>query len=184
MRTKDLQVRQELLDSGELGNGYSPRMEAVHRKNAQRLKDIIAEHGWPDMELVGPEGTLAAWFIAQHAIGEPEFQRHALVLVREKVRQGAVPAAQEAYLYDRVAMYEGRSQRYGTQSLPCPDGHYRRWTVDEPALLNERRAAVGLPPIGDDLPQTEPTAEARMEYEQWLKAYEDWLQRTGWRKRE
>src|SRR6266576_1430114 len=174
MRAEDLRVREELLDSGELGDGYAPRMEAVHRKNAQRLKEIIAEHGWPDTELAGPDGTLAAWFVAQHAIGEPDFQRYALALVREKVIRGEVPPAQEAYLFDRVAMYEGRQQRYGTQSLPCPDGQYRRWITEEPALLNERRAAVGLPPVGDDPPETEPTPDARAEYDQWLKGYEEW----------
>lgn len=131
MRAEDLRVRQELLESGELGEGYSPRMEAVHRRNARRLQEIIAEHGWPDTELVGPDGTLAGWFIAQHAIGEPEFQRSALTLIRDKVKQSRVPPAQEAFLSDRVAMYEGRPQRYGTQSLPCPDGQYRRWTTEE-----------------------------------------------------
>jgi hypothetical protein len=93
-------------------------MEAVHRQNAARLKQIIAEHGWPDRELVGDDGTLAAWFIAQHAIGEPDFQRLALRLVRVKVKE----------------------------SLPCPDGQYRRWQTEDPEHLNKRRAAIGLPP--------------------------------------
>jgi len=84
MRAEDLRVREELLQTGELGRGYAPRMEAVHRKNAQRLRAIIAEHGWPDTELAGPDGTLAAWFIAQHAIGEPDFQRYALTLITTK----------------------------------------------------------------------------------------------------
>jgi hypothetical protein len=144
MRAEDLRVREELLHTGELGNGYAPRMEAVHRKNAQRLREIIAEHGWPDKELAGPEGTLAAWFIAQHAIGEPDFQRHVLALVQNKVILGAVPPAQEAYLFDRIAMYEARPQRYGTQSLPCSDGQYRRWTIEDAEHVNERRARVSL----------------------------------------
>jgi hypothetical protein len=38
-------------------------------------KKSFTEHGWPDHELVGADGTLAALFIAQHAIGEPDFQR-------------------------------------------------------------------------------------------------------------
>jgi hypothetical protein len=109
MAADDRQLRQELLDHGELGDGYAPRMEGLHRKNAARLKGIIIEHGWPDRELVGDEGTLAAaWFIAQHAIGDPEFQRQALTLIQEKVSQGKVPPVQEAYLFDRIAMYEGR----------------------------------------------------------------------------
>ena len=181
MRAEDLRVRQELLESGELGQGYAPRMEAVHRKNAARLREIIAEYGWPDTELAGPDGTLAAWFVAQHAIGEPDLQRLALRLVQEKVREGRVPAAQLAYLFDRVAMYEGRPQRYGTQSLPCPDGEYRRWTTEDPERLNERRIAIGMPPVGDDPPETEPTPEALAEYQAWLRGYEEWLGKTGWR---
>lgn len=182
MRAEDLRVREELMQSGELGQGYAPRMEEVHRRHAARLREIIAEHGWPDRDLAGPDGTLAAWFIAQHAIGEPGFQRLALKLVREKVKLGKVPAAQEAFLLDRIAMYEGRPQRYGTQSLPCPDGRYRRWTTEDPENLNARRAAMGMPPVGDDdPPQTEPTPEAAAEYEKWLREYEEWLRRVGWR---
>jgi hypothetical protein len=182
MRAEDLRVRQELIESGELnGIGYAPRMEAVHRRNAARLKQIIVEHGWPDRELVGADGTLAAWFIAQHAIGEPDFQRQALALIQEKVRQGKVPAAQEAFLSDRIAMYEGRPQRYGTQSLPCPDGQYRRWETEDPEHVDERRAAAGLPPVEADPPETEPTAQALAEYREWLRGYEDWLHQAGWR---
>src|SRR5215471_13422928 len=88
MRADDLHVRGELIQSGEMdGTRYVPRMEAVHRKNAARLREIIAEHGWPDTVLVGADGTLAAWFIAQHAIGEPDFQREVLRLVQDKVKQ-------------------------------------------------------------------------------------------------
>lgn len=181
MAGEDRRVRQELLEKGELGDAYAPQMEALHRQNAARLKDIIVEHGWPDRDLVGDEGTIAAWFIAQHAIGNPEFQRQALKLVQEKVGQGRVPAAQEAYLFDRIAMYEGRPQRYGTQSLPCPDGKYRRWQTENPEALNQRRVSMGLLPVPDDPPESEPTDESRAEYEHWARGYTEWLLKTGWR---
>lgn len=181
MRAEDLRVREELLASGELGQGYAPRMEAVHRTNASRLREIIAKHGWPDGELVGADGTLAAWFIAQHAIGEPGFQRYTLALVQEKVKQGKVPAAQEAYLFDRIAMYEGRPQRYGTQSVPSADGQYRRWKTEDPEHLNERRVASGMPPVEEEPAETEPSPERLEEYRAWLREYEDWLRKTGWR---
>jgi hypothetical protein len=129
---------------------------------------------------VGSDGTLAAWFVAQHAIGESDFQRQALALVQQKVKQQKVPAAQEAYLFDRIAMYEGRPQRYGTQSLPCADGRHRRWKTEDPEHLNERRAATGITPLEDDPPETEPTPESRTEYLEWLRDYEEWLQKAGW----
>lgn len=180
MAAEDRRVRQELLESGELGEGYVPRMEAVHQSNASRLKRIIAQYGWPDSDLIGDDGTLAAWLIAQHAIGDPETQRLALTLVQGKVRNGKVPAAQEAYLFDRIAMYEGRPQRYGTQSLPCADGRYRRWETEDPEQLNARRAAMGRPLVEDEPPQTEPTPQSLAGYELWLKSYENWLRQTGW----
>lgn len=181
MAAEDRRLRQELVDSRELGDGYAPRMEALHRENASRLKEIIAEHGWPDRELVGDEGALAAWFIAQHAIGDPDFQRQALKLVQEKAGQGRVPAAQQAYLFDRIAMYEGRAQRYGTQSVPCPDGRYRRWRTEDPEGLNARRISMGMPPVPDDPVEVEPTLQSLAGYEHWLRGYEDWLQKTRWR---
>jgi hypothetical protein len=182
MRAEDLRVREELIQSGEMDDTrYVPRMEAVHRKNAARLRQIIAEYGWPDTDLVGEDGTLAAWFIAQHAIGEPDFQREALRLVQDKVKHGRVPPAQEAYLYDRIALYEGRPQRYGTQGVPCPDGQDRRWLTEDPEHLNERRGAMGLTAVPEDSPEKEPTPEARAEYDAWKKGEEEWMRKAGWR---
>lgn len=60
MRTEDLRVRRELADSGELGGRYVPRMEAVHIRNAERLREIIKECGWPDEQAVGEDGAKAA----------------------------------------------------------------------------------------------------------------------------
>ena len=119
--------------------------------------------------------------LLKDSIGDPEFQRQALKLIQEKVSQGRVPAAQEAYLFDRIAMYEGRPQRYGTQSLPGPNGRYHRWQTEDPEGLNDRRRLMGLPPVDDDPPQTEPTFQSLAEYEHRLRGYEDWLRKTGWR---
>ena len=54
MREEDLRVRQELLDAGELGGAYVPRMEAVHVKNVARLRELIGEVN-PQVENLGDE---------------------------------------------------------------------------------------------------------------------------------
>jgi len=82
MREEDRRVRTELANAGELGGPYVPRMEEVHIRNAARLRALISEHGWPVEDIVGKDGSEAAWLIAQHAIGEPEFQRMALSLLQ------------------------------------------------------------------------------------------------------
>jgi hypothetical protein len=183
MQAEDLRVRQELLDAGELGGHYVPRMEEVHVRNARRLREIIAAHGWPDETLAGADGAEAAWLIVQHAIGEPELQRSVLQLLRDATKRGRVPAWHAAYLEDRIALYEDRPQRYGTQWIDDPrDGRARPWQLAEPDLVNELRASVGLKPLapipepGPDLPVE--TQQAMLENERWWKA---WLASKGWK---
>jgi hypothetical protein len=183
MRAEDKRVRQELLDSGELGGHYVPRMEAVHKQNAKRLRELITVHGWPTDDTAGKDGAEAAWRIAQHAIGEPDFQREALRLLRVCAHEGRVPFWHVAYLEDRIAMYEGRPQRYGTQWMDDPvDGRTRPWKLAEPDHVNELRAQMGLetlPPIpgpGPELP-----AEERERMDEDRNWWEQWLASKGWR---
>jgi hypothetical protein len=184
LRAEDLRVREEVLSGASVYAGYHPRMEEVHRRNAARLKEIIAAHGWPGRSLVGEDGSVAAWFIAQHAIGEPEFQRRALGLLREALARGEVSPAAPAYLQDRICYFEGRPQVYGTQFDVGEDGILRPYLIADPEHVNERRRAVGLNTIEERTSemraghQPEPDPEARARYEQ---SYGDWLRRVGWR---
>ena len=56
MAEEDQRVRSRLAESGDLFDGYNVEMEAVHVRNATRLKQIIALHGWPGRSLVGEDG--------------------------------------------------------------------------------------------------------------------------------
>jgi len=108
MRDEDLQVRDELMQSSELGGHYVPRMEAIHMKNAARLRALIAAYGWPGEDIAGKDGAEAAWLIVQHAVGEPDFQKHALTLLNAAAAEQRAPAWHAAYLEDRIAMHENR----------------------------------------------------------------------------
>ncbi|MFN8459386.1 MAG: hypothetical protein U0401_32835 [Anaerolineae bacterium] len=59
---------------GTLFEGYHPRMEAVHRHNAARLREIIAAQAGQGSDL----SAQAAWRIVQHAIGGRPFSANAL----------------------------------------------------------------------------------------------------------
>jgi hypothetical protein len=182
MRAEDQRVRQELLDANELGGHYVPRMEAVHVKNAARLRELIAQHGWPAEDLVGKDGAEAAWLIAQHAIGEPEFQRDVLRLLQSCAAENRVPKWHAAYLEDRIALYEHRPQRFGTQWLDDHrDGRIRPWTLADPTHVNELRASVGLDPLhpipepGPDLPSSQ-----RADLDENHRWWQEWLASKGW----
>jgi hypothetical protein len=184
MREEDLRVRAQVIQGASLFAGYHPRMEEVHKRNAARLKEIIAQHGWPGRSLVGQDGAAAAWFIAQHAIGDPPFQRRCLELLREALAGGEVSPAQPAFLEDRICYFEGRPQIYGTQFEPDENGLLRPYPIADPEQVNERRKAVGLNTIEERThemrtgQQLEPDLEAGVEYEQ---KYREWLKKVGWR---
>jgi hypothetical protein len=184
MREEDVRVRGELDAAGELGGPYVPRMEAVHVRNAARLRELIAMHGWPAEDIAGEDGAKAAWFIVQHAIGEPEFQRSVLSVLRECASAGRIPAWHAAYLEDRIAMHEGRPQRFGTQWMDSPeDGRTRPWQLADREHVNELRASVGLAAL-HQIPEPGPTlpAEKARELEETRAWWEQWLISKGWRR--
>lgn len=146
---EDDRVRAELAAAGELHQGYAPRMEAVHRRNAAELEAILARVGWPGKSLVGEEGASAAWLILQHAIGNPALQRRCLPLLEDAVARGEAEPAQAAYLEDRIRFYERRPQRYGTQFDWDENGAMSPWNLENAEQVEGYRRAVGLEPLAD-----------------------------------
>jgi hypothetical protein len=179
--TEDARVRQELAVEASLYEGYHPKMEAVHRRNAARLATILDEHGWPLPSLVGPEGAEAAWLIAQHAIGEPTFQRRCLRRLHAAAAAGDLPSWQPAMLEDRIRMFEGRPQLYGTQLEHDHEGRLRPYVIEDPERVEERRWAVGLEPLDVGL-AGEQRVPAPTDLKRFEREYEAWLHRVGWRR--
>ena len=145
MTEEDQRVLQELLASGELpSEEYHPIMKAMHEKHTARLKQIIAEHGWPGIALVGKEGAKAAGLIAQHAVSDLDFMARAVELLTEGVAKNDVEGWQLAFLQDRVNTMAGKDQVYGTQFNIDDDGWPIPFPISNPEGVNARRKALGL----------------------------------------
>lgn len=187
MRAEDFRVREELAATGELFAGYNPAMEAVHLKNAARLEELIAEHGWLGESLVGEDGAEAAWIIAQHAISRPDLQRKFLLILKRKAEKGEVPAWQFAYLEDRILSLEGKPQIYGTQFDWNEQGEMSPLPIFEPKKIDERRASVGLTaPYSEILEKNREHAKKSNEkppadYNERQRDFIEWARKTGWR---
>ena len=176
----DQAVRAELAADGSLFEGYHPRMKAVHDANAARLRAIIAEHGWPVESLVGVDGAKAAHRIAQHSINHPELMRECRRLLDEASRKGEVPRWQFAFIDDRIRMYEGLPQRYGTQWNDGPNGPEPH-TIEDPDRVDERRAALGLPSLAEMRASAPREWKWDPEVSRRLKEKEtEWRRAVGW----
>ncbi len=186
MVRRDQEVRAELVDSGELFGGYEPRMARVHERNARRLRRIIESVGWPGTDLVGPEGADAAWIILQHAIAQPDLLRRALPLLEDAAREGRASPRHAALLEDRIRFFEGRPQRYGTQFDWDAEGNLSPGAVEDPQRLEERRQAVGLPPLAEQMKEARSRAASEEErppadYDAYASARDEWAREVGWR---
>jgi hypothetical protein len=177
---EDERVRAELAAEGSLFDGYHPRMEEVHRRNAARLSAVLDEIGWPGLSAVGPEAAEAAWLIVQHAIGDPDLQRRCLPILQDAAARGEVPAWQPAKLEDRIRWFEGRPQVYGTHLEPDENGVLCPYAIEDPDGVEERRRMVGLEPLRAVLERAEPVP-VRAERARFDSEYQNWLRRVGWR---
>ncbi|AKJ06757.1 hypothetical protein ATI61_105271 [Archangium gephyra] len=119
------------------------RMKAIDLENTARMKEIVAQVGWPTKTLVSERGARAAWLLVQHADQDVAFQRQCLPLLEKSVAAGEGSPMELAYLTDRVLVAEGKPQRYGTQFHQVEGKHVPRPIEDE-ANVDARRAAVGL----------------------------------------
>lgn len=123
----------------ELAGRHMGDVDAAH---SARMKEIIAQYGWPAKSLVGEDGARSAWLLVQHADADPRFQRHCLELMKA-MPPGEVSPVDVAYLTDRVLVNEGKKQIYGTQFW-SPEGKLVPRPIENEALVETLRAEVGM----------------------------------------
>lgn len=182
MRENDHTTRERLAKTGELFDGYNAEMEAVHLKNAKRLEELIDEHGWLEKLKVGEDGAEAAWIIAQHAISLPKLLRKILNLIENAAKPDEVSRKYAAYLADRIAFYENRPQRYGTQFDWNENGEMEVWTLENEEKVDEYRAEVGLKPLENKILRSKEYEEnAPKDWRKRRREAQEWAKKVGWR---
>ncbi len=144
-------LRRQLLrmadDDQSARRAHSSDTGSVDRRNTAHLKQIVAANGWPGRRLVGDDGAQAAWCIVQHS-ADLTFMTRCLGLLHGAAEALDAPPANLAYLEDRVRMFRGESQVYGTQFIE-KDGTYEPWPIEDVEGVDERRAQMCLGPLTD-----------------------------------
>jgi hypothetical protein len=135
---------------------------ATTTENTRQLRQIVRRHGWPGRRLVGEDGADAAWLVLQHAcsqvttVGTAEslaFVRQCLPLLRRAVDVAEAHPRHLAAASDGLRRALGEPPEYGVLGLDITvaDGVPQvRATADIDAM-DRRRAAIGLPPLADDI---------------------------------
>jgi hypothetical protein len=185
MKDRDLEMRNSILKDGSLYDGYTEEMESLHIENAEELKKIVDENGWPGRSLVGKEGADAAIVIAQNSISKPDIQRQFLVEIKKAVVKGEATPIQEACLEDRILFNQGKACLYGMLFDWDKDGNLVA-NVDDEKLVNERRAKLGLLPLTEALKKHRKEIDDEgggppSDIEKHKEMEIEWAKRVGWR---
>lgn len=120
-------------------------MKAIDAANLKRLKEIVAQFGFPTTAMVGREGMENAWLLTQHADTDVAFQKQVIAVLKSRP-ENEVRQDDLAMLEDRIRVNEGKPQRYGGNfdlktMQPTP--------IEDPQHVDERRARVHLMPLAD-----------------------------------
>jgi hypothetical protein len=129
-----------------LMNAIALRMMEQDALDTRALKSMLDVHGWITISTFGAEAEHDAWLLVQHADADRAFQREVLARLESLVPRGETSPKSYAYLFDRVAVADQRSQRFGTQGRCTAPHRWEPFPVEDGARLDERRASVGLGP--------------------------------------
>lgn len=187
LKNADLALRDKLVQSGRLGEGYNEEMKELHNRNAKILNEIIDIIGYPIIDKVGKEASEAAWLVIQHSIGQPGFMKKCVGLLESAAKENKADLKNLAYLTDRVAVFEGNPQLYGTQFDWDENGNLSPNRFDNLTKVNERRNSIGLNTLEEQTEimrrqaknenQSPPT-----DFEKRKQEIEEWKKNVGWTK--
>lgn len=185
LKNIDLELRDKLVQNGQLNDGYNHEMKKLHKRNADVLNNIIGTIGYPTLDKVGKDASEAAWLVIQHSIECPEFMKKCAILLEQAVNENKADLKNLAYLTDRIAIFEGTPQLYGTQFDWDENGELSPNMFDNVIKVNERRKSIGLNSLDEQTVIIR--AQALKEnltppanFEKRKKEIEEWKKNVGW----
>jgi len=116
-------------------------IEAADEENLKALLAMVPPEGWFLKSRYGEKPAQAAFHIIQHS--DPEQWRRFGPVLEPLVATGEVRGDLYAAMYDRLAVEDGRPQRYGTQ-MYCVAGVWTPRPLEDPARVEEWRKAMGF----------------------------------------
>mgnify|MGYP001289314346 CR=1 FL=1 len=119
------------------------RKKAINREYVVRIEEIVRVHGWPKEAEVGAAAAKGAILVVLSA--DASEQQRILPVLIEQAELFELRRASIAEIEDRVRVYEGRPQKYGSQFFEEAEGGIRRlYPIEDCENVEFRRSSVGL----------------------------------------
>jgi hypothetical protein len=145
-----LQIDRVAKDYGHGSKEMTALWKRINAKDSTNLivvEDILKKYGWLGADVVGYTGNSTLFLVIQHS--NLKTQEKYLPMMREAVKKGNAEASSLALLEDRIALGQGKKQKYGSQiSMDENNKHYVQ-PLEDPDNVDVRRAEVGLGPLSE-----------------------------------
>lgn len=123
-------------------------MQRVDKLNQEQICKILDSRGFVGSDKVGNAvGTF--WAVIQHS--DVNIQKKYLPLFREAAQRGDIAKESVAMMEDRINMFEGKPQRYGSQIEEDEHGNPRLYKLLDESKVDEWRSEMGMEPLKDYL---------------------------------
>lgn len=116
-------------------------------KNLEVVLDHLPPEGWYLRSRYGDEVATTAFYVVQHS--DLETWRRFVPVLEPLVAMGEVTGPAYALMYDRLALAEGKPQRYGSQ-VTCQNGQWVLMELEAPETVDDRRREMGFPDTLED----------------------------------
>jgi len=162
-------VKQLLLEINESDQRYRRQIEFIETKygresnqlkallndmyladsiNLIHVDSILKVFGWLGSDKIGSQANLTLFAVIQHS--KLSVQLEYLPLIREAVIKGNAQAKNLAILEDRVAIFQGKMQTYGSQVFWSKlTNKYFILPLADIDNVDKKRAEVGLQPLAE-----------------------------------
>ena len=148
IRQRDQQIREAITAVGLESPAAVPlfkQMRGIDSVNQIYVRHLLTTTEWPARSQVGDTAAGTVFLVVQHSSRALIAQQ--LPALRKLVRHGEAWATDAAMMEDRLRMFSGKKQRYGTQAANWvrPDGTRVIWPIQRPARVNRYRQQRGFP---------------------------------------
>lgn len=144
---QDQQIREAIMAVGMQSDEAVPlfkQMRGIDSVNQVHVRHLLTTSGWPARSEVGEQASRTIFLVVQHSNRTLIAQQ--LPALRKLVKQGEAYKTDAALMEDRLRMFLGKKQRFGTQTADWvrKDGKLVVWPIQRPARVNRYRQELGF----------------------------------------
>ena len=133
-----------------LADDQAARKDPKRKYTKPDLIPLLKDAGWIDVHRFGMKASYNAVILAKHS-EDLALLVTIMPLIESDFRGSGEDAQAFAITFDELQILLGRQQRYGSQVCDNAGKEPFVCSLEDPAHVDERRAAIGLPPLAEYL---------------------------------